>query len=342
MKKLLLVGSNTIHTYNYVKLIENYFDDILLITNEKREGFDLKSKLFNFSLTLTNLYKTTKEIRKTINEYKPSIIHVHQVNSYALYTILANRKAKIPVVITAWGSDILVSPKKSNILKFIVKFILRKADFLTSDSQYMLEDMQKLQNPKNKILLANFGIDLPNFKRDKANVIYSNRLHKPLYRIDTIIDIFHEFIQLNQEDWKLVIAATGEETDHLKAKVESLKLNSKIEFVGWLSPKENAEWYAKSRFWISIPESDATSISLLEAMSHECIPIVSDLPANREWITNGKNGIIVSQYDPSIFEEALHLNLEEAIQININLIANNATKEVNSAKFIELYSKLMN
>jgi glycosyltransferase involved in cell wall biosynthesis len=36
------------------------------------------------------------------------------------------------------------------------------------------------------------------------------------------------------------------------------------------------------------------SVSVLEAMAHGCIPILSDLPANRELVRTGDNGLIVA------------------------------------------------
>ena len=49
----------------------------------------------------------------------------------------------------------------------------------------------------------------------------------------------------------------------------------------------------KEELYISIPTSDSTSVTLLEAMAAGSLPIVSDLPANREWIEDGKNGFLL-------------------------------------------------
>jgi glycosyltransferase involved in cell wall biosynthesis len=99
--------------------------------------------------------------------------------------------------------------------------------------------------------------------------------------------------------------------------------------------------YAKSKIWVSIPESDATSISLLEAMSLGCIPVVVDLPANREWIEHQKNGIIVQNIDANFLEEALSLNMEAAAVINEQIIREKGTKEVNKALFVQIYNQLL-
>jgi glycosyltransferase involved in cell wall biosynthesis len=96
--------------------------------------------------------------------------------------------------------------------------------------------------------------------------------------------------------------------------------------------------YSKAKIWVSIPESDATSISLLEAMACGCIPIVSDLPANREWIKSGVNGIVVKDLESDFISEALIINEINAIELNKKRIMLDGSKESNREKFINLYN----
>jgi glycosyltransferase involved in cell wall biosynthesis len=343
MKKLMIIGSNSIHVYNYINLVKDYFDEIILITNKKREGTDVKTIELDFHLKLSSRLKTVAKIKSLIQEYAPSIIHIHQVNSYAYYSLLAARKSSVPKILTAWGSDILLSPKNSFLLKKMVQFNLRHADFFTSDSEFMAEEMRSLL-PRRKldILIANFGIEIIEKDLLKENIIYSNRLHKKLYQIESVINAFKLFLENSiDKSWKLVIAATGEETDNLKSMVEHLNLKGNVEFVGWVDQEKNVEYYSKARLFVSIPESDATSISLLEAMAYGCIPVLSDLPANREWIDDGKNGIIVNSPSENIFERALKLNMSEVASLNKRIIIEKGTKVANKKKFIQLYDHFL-
>ena len=339
----MIIGSNSIHVYNYINLVKDYFDEIILITNKKREGTDVKTIELDFHLKLSSRLKTVAKIKNLIQEYAPSIIHIHQVNSYAYYSLLAARKSLVPKILTAWGSDILLSPKNSFLLKKMVQFNLRHADFLTSDSEFMAEEIRSLL-PRRKldILIANFGIEIIEKDLLKENIIYSNRLHKKLYQIESVINAFKLFLENSiDKSWKLVIAATGEETNNLKSMVEHLNLKGNVEFVGWVDQEKNVEYYSKARLFVSIPESDATSISLLEAMAYGCIPVLSDLPANREWIDDGKNGIIVNSPSENIFERALKLNMSEVASINKRIIIEKGTKVANKKKFIQLYDHFL-
>lgn len=340
MKKLLIVGSNTIHTYNYIELVQDYFDEILLITNKAREGYSVNTIELDFSLSVRNIFKTVSALRKQIIDFQPSVIHIHQANSYAFYTLLANKKIKTPTVLTIWGSDVLVNPDKSVFLKKIASYNLSKANFLTADAKFITQKVNQLAQPQNAVLIANFGIGIEPKPVPKENIIYSNRLHKKLYRIDQIIDAFHLFSQKNS-NWKLVIAAIGDETENLKSKVELLGIQNQVEFVGWIDKIENEKWYSKSKIWVSIPESDATAISLLEAMACNCIPVVSDLPANKEWIEDKINGVIVSDFNSDFLSQALSLDFEKASKVNQQKIQEEGTKEANRTKFINLYKQIL-
>lgn len=342
MRKLLLVSSNTIHTYKYLQLVEDYFDDILLITDEKSVVYNYPTIELSFNLKVKNLFSTVKQIKKQIADFQPTVIHIHQANSYAFYALLASRKTKIPTILTAWGSDILVIPKSNFLLKKMVQFNLKTADFLTSDSTFMAGEMKKLAPSINEILIANFGIDVTPINCPKENIVYSNRLHKKLYRVDKIIEAFARFKQNNErKDWRLVVAATGAETEALKQKAALLGLTDDVEFVGWIQKEDNEQWYSKAKIWVSIPESDATSISLLEAMACGSIPVVSDLPANREWIQSGVNGIVVEDLESDFISDALLLNQAEAIELNKQRIDQDGTKEANREKFLQLYQTII-
>jgi glycosyltransferase involved in cell wall biosynthesis len=65
-----------------------------------------------------------------------------------------------------------------------------------------------------------------------------------------------------------------------------------LEIHDWMARDELTHQLASSDIYVSCSASDATSVSLLEAMAAGCYPIVSDLPANREWITDRVNGAL--------------------------------------------------
>lgn len=343
MKKLLLIGTNSIHTLNYLNLIRDYFSDVYVLTDADGEKYNVPFKCINFSFSNpVKVIQSILTIKKTLTEFNPDIIHIQQVGTHAWMTIQANRKARKPIIVTAWGSDILSTPSKGFLYFKMAKSILKNVQFFTSDSTFMGNEMNRIANEKLNITIANFGINIDQTELPKENIIFSNRAHKPLYRIELILQAFSRFSKTDiGQEWKLVVAGDGEQTQQLKNMAIELGIAEKVDFVGWLTKEQNSNYYQKSRLFVSIPESDATSISLLEAMAAGCIPIVSDLPANAEWITDGNNGIIVKNLSDDFFCKALHLDYKNLKRINTEIIHRDGTKEANRKKFIDLYNQIL-
>ncbi|MBN4071174.1 glycosyltransferase family 4 protein [Crocinitomix catalasitica] len=338
--KLLLVGSThgSVHLRNYYHLIKDYFDDILTLTTQEVDF--CRNEVINFSLKNPfNTRKSIKRIRQIIREENPDIIHVHQANACGYVTAKANNGIK-PLILTSWGSDVLLMPAKGFLYRKTVQYAIKSADVITADAVYMADAISKL-GTESKVVIANFGIDYEEIQiPSKENIIYSNRLHFPLYQIDKIIRAYADF-QKQHPDWKLILGARGESSDELKTLAKDLLQKGSYEFIGFVEMDVNQSYYLKSRIYISIPESDGTSISLLEAMGYGCIPVVSNLPANKEWIEDDVNGCLVRDSAAEALERALTLNLENVQKKNIEIVETKATKKVNRKIFYGIYDEFL-
>jgi len=325
MKKLLLIGSNAgnAHLRNYLNLVRNYFDEVLVVSDHAVDFAPCEQVSFSLK-NPCQVLKSIRQLKIILRDYQPSIIHVHQANSYAFIASKANA-AKIPLVLTAWGSDVLILPNKSPFHRWLVKKGLQSSQVLTADQ-------------------ANFGVDLDLSvipSSDRPMVFYSNRMHEPLYRIDEIIDGMSEYLHIS--DGEMIIAGKGGMTKALQEKVHTLGIANRVHFVGFIDASQNQSFYLGSRFFLSIPQSDGTSISLLEAMAYGCIPIVSDLPSNREWIEDNVNGIILQKGETlnNAVLRGLQLQASDVILRNRSIIETKATKAVNTKKFTSIYTAIL-
>ncbi|MDD1662619.1 MAG: glycosyltransferase, partial [Methanomicrobiales archaeon] len=70
-------------------------------------------------------------VRRLIREIDPDLIHAHFITKYGFHL----KKGNIPTVVTAWGDDILILPKKSWIIKRYTKKALEAADYIYAVSQ---------------------------------------------------------------------------------------------------------------------------------------------------------------------------------------------------------------
>jgi L-malate glycosyltransferase len=224
----------------------------------------------------------------------------------------------------------------------MVGYVLRNSDRFTADAVCVADKMKTLYPAlAHEIVIANFGIDPFYSNTVKENIIYSNRLHLDLYRIDAVIKAFERFGKNSGEDWRLIIAGQDKETKRLIKLTAGLSLDHAVEFIGWADKERNNEMYSRAKIFVSIPKSDATAISLLEAMHAGCIPVVADLPASHEWIKDGVNGVIVKSLEENFFDRALRLDPEKVKNINRRIIEEKGLKSVNRQKFFDLYHKML-
>jgi len=332
MKKLLLIGSDSIHIYNFIELIKNYFDEVLLLTDDEHREYSIQTIAIDFGIN-RNSFKTIKKIKSVVNDFQPTVVHIHQANSYALLTLLAIRKYRVKKILNAWGSDILINPKKHFLLKQIVKYNLKQADIVVADSDTVLNEAKKLvSHIKTKNI--NFGIDFLSCKDEKENIIYSNRLHKDLYNIDKIIFSFSRFVQENR-DWILVIAGNGEDTQKLKEQVSQLKIEENVKFIGFVDRKTNFEYYCKAKIYVSIPRSDSVSLSLVEAIVSGCVVFVSDLSANHEIVDNTL-GFVVDSLEHIPFHKYNTIDRLEQGEKRSKL-KHLFSKDYNKQRYIDIY-----
>jgi len=339
--KLILVGStfNPTHIKNYHDLVKDYFREVVVI-GTKEVDF-CRSIAVNFSLkNPLETRKNIKRLKAILKEEDPDIIHVHQANSCAYLTGKANEGRK-PFVLTPWGSDVLLSDKAGYLKRQMIKKALSYADYMTSNSRILVKRIQDL-GIHTETVMANFGIEYDNIEiPEKEEMIYSNRNLAPLYNVDQIIKAFAVFHE-KHPSWKLIVGSKGDSLEELKKLAHDILPEDSYEFIGFVSPEEKVNYYLRSKIWVSVPDSDSSSQSLYEAMGYGCIPVVSDLPANRECINDNENGCVVTESLEASLERALTLDLSTVQKQNISIVETTATKEVNRKKYCDLYSRILN
>lgn len=257
-------------------------------------------KLNNFGLGKLGYFFSVPQLNKIGKIFKPDIVYAHYVTSYGFLCAAAGLK---PLVVTAWGSDILVSPKVSWVSKMLVRFALGKCDVVTTVAEHMTNEVCRLGINKNKIYTTPFGVNLRVFKRndhdDQLNdslnklkpIVISTRNFAEVYNISTLINAVG-ILKSKNILLELWLVGDGVLRKELENQVEFLGLKNETVFWGHVQQEKLAELLIGSDIFVSTAISDGNNISLNEAMACGVFPIVSNIEANTQWIKHGENGFL--------------------------------------------------
>ncbi len=225
-------------------------------------------------------------------------LHPHYLTSHGTLAWAARKgwRLRARIVGSAWGSDILVTPNQGWGYRWLTRQVLQACTLTTSDSEHMAQRMKELG--AGEVMTFPFGLEaLPKQNvRKQPWLFYANRGLEPIYRPQRVIEAFAA-VAAQQPTARLLVANDGSLRDALHDQVRSLGLTERVEFLGRLDAVAQGRHYAQARWFVSLPESDSVSVSVIEAMAHECLPLLSDLPANHELLGEGRHGLILSGPD---------------------------------------------
>jgi glycosyltransferase involved in cell wall biosynthesis len=277
----------------------------------------LRNQVISFGYNLLRLPLIIKELKKVIRNISPDIIHAHQITPSGLWAALSNCH---PFIITPMGSDVIVQARENLFYKSITKYVLRKADLITSDSITLQEAVFELGGRPEKTHVIQNGVDFRVFNPEvdktrirrelslgSSPVILSTRGISPLYNIDCIVGAIPKVLQYFPDARFLFLFAYVMEDSIIKVKelVKRLGVANAVRFIGFVNHQEMPFYYAAADILVSVPSSDSSPCSVYEAMACRTPVVISDLPWTKHFMRNGENAVIVSAKKPEAIADAI-------------------------------------
>jgi glycosyltransferase involved in cell wall biosynthesis len=309
--RLLLMGNaSQVHLQRWAEYFHGNGYEVLALSLENAEKFPTPYKKAHIPRFLPGFIRyplAVPWVRKIIANFKPHIINAHFLPNYGLIAAIINRT---PWVFTSWGSDIMVLPERSYFHMKRTLFVLARASFITSDADVMSKKLVDLGVSPGRILTVPFGVDMDMFayKKEEAlqdvpRILSARKLEK-VYSVETIIDAFPA-IKKALPSATLTIAGDGSLKENLMQQAGETRHGDDILFVGEVDHAKVPALLRQHNLYVSTALSDTTSVSLLEAMACGLYPIVTNIPANREWIVDGTNGTRVEAANSDQLAEAV-------------------------------------
>lgn len=298
------------------------------------------------------------EFKLLLKHLKPDLVHAGPVQTCAYVAALSDFH---PLLVMSWGSDLLLEADRSQEHTRATQIALRAADGFFCDCRAVrtaalsfaeIPDERMVQFPW-AIKRGSFGPDGPAMPKERFGwghdtfVLISTRSWEPVYGIEVLLEAF-QCAHCRDSRLRLLLLGDGPESDRVHRFISDHGLNSFVATPGAIVSAEMPCWFRAADAYVSCAWSDGTSVSLLEAMATGLPVIVTDLPSNHEWITDGENGFLASAGSPEEFAIQLlqtasltPLERQAISERNQSIVAERADWDRNFPELLQLYEALV-
>jgi L-malate glycosyltransferase len=276
--------------------------------------------------------------RRLIRSLEPDVVHAHHATSYGLLAAAAGAR---PLVVTSHGSDVLRSGRKA-LMRALLRRVLDSADVVTAPAEHVADGIRAI-GTKTEVVVFQYGVEVERLHavatavrgdgEDRPDVVrvVSARGLDALYHTD---DVIRAVAILRDRGVECVfdVAGRGSEEEALKRLVREIGVADRVTFHGHVPERRSEELIASAHVYASVADSDGVSIALFEAMALGPIPLLSDIRANRLWVRDGENGLLVDIAPDAIadgIERALELDPADVRRRNLEIVRERGDRETN-------------
>jgi glycosyltransferase involved in cell wall biosynthesis len=353
----LSIGGH-IHTTRWISYFVRKGHEAFLLTVQPEpipdvEVIDITTrwgpKPFRYAVSLS-------KVKKILKRLKPDILHTHFLTGYGYWGAFSGYH---PFIMTVWGDDVYLTPSTSFLKMRLAKIVLRRADWVTGDSDDILRDAVELGAPADRSTLIQWGVDFNVFNPERgrglrsrlgiaedAPVIVSIRsFTQDYYNLDVIVDAV-PIVRDRLPNAVFLMAGNEGSDERFRRQAERVGAADSIRFLGKIPHEELPDYLAASDIFVSIPSVDATAVSLLESMACGNAIVLSDLPSAREWVTGGENGEVIAPRDTQALADSIvtlagDRDLRDAYGRRcVRIVRERADHSVNMEKMEEIYQRL--
>jgi len=308
-----------------------------MFTNSKIIPIYKYKKLFNIKLfDYINSLTLAKKIEKLISE-NIDIIKQNQLLGFWISYMYKKKINNKLFLRTGYDMYLFSIHDKKNIIKkklykYLTNFGLRFSDIYTVSSISDFDFLNKSFNfKKDKLKILRNWIDSNEYleinNREEAFVSVGRLEYQKNYEY-----LIKEISNLGKP---LTIYGEGSEKNNLKNL--SNKLNVQLQIINNIPNENLINELKKIKYFIIPSYFEGNPKSLLEAMSVGCVVFASNIKNHSEIISNGEDGFLFDLKDDSLKNQLTQvINNEEVSNKNIDLISQNAVKNINKNYAMEI------
>jgi glycosyltransferase involved in cell wall biosynthesis len=237
--------------------------------------------------------KLALDFRRLTRKIRPDLIHAGPIQTCAFIAMLTGFR---PILTMSWGFDLMKDVHRGWGWRKITQYVLRNTTYFTSDADVTRDvAVQYGMNPEKTIVFP-WGVDLEHFAPSTVQhppssgfTLFCNRSWEPNYGVDILARAFAR-VAAQRPEVSLLLLGGGSQGHIIRQILDSGGVNERVTFAGQISQRDLPRYYKMADLYISPSHVDGSSVSLMEALACGLPCLVSDIPANKEWVFEGQNG----------------------------------------------------
>lgn len=291
-----------------------------------------------------------------IEQFKPDIIHSHEIQHSAYLTLEAKSKFEgefPPWIVANWGSDIYLFGRLSE-HEAQIKAVMANCNYYACECRRDVNLAREfgLKGEVLPVLPIGGGYDVKSaaqFRQPGPTSARRKILLKGYQGWAGRALVGLRAIELSAEvlkGYKVEVYLAAPEVK-IAAELVSRSTGIPIEIVPYCSHEDMLRLHGRARISIGLSISDAISTSFLEAILMGSFPIQSNTACADEWVHNGETGMLVHPEDPEEIAAAIrravtdNTLVDNAAKINAQVVIKRLDRSMIKSKVIAMYEEIV-
>lgn len=271
------------------------------------------------SLRPIGAIRAARSLRRVLGAIRPDLLHAHYLTVHGWHARLAGFH---PYVVTTWGTDVFVTARETLRGRLYARLSLGAADLVTGDSADLVRAAIRAGARPDRARLVQFGVETDRFTPgdpspglrarlglEGRRVLFSPRMIAPNYRQTVVVEALaglpSDVVAVLTEMY-----ARPAEREAVLAVADQLGVTDRLRLLDGIEHGEMPDLYRLADVVVSVPASDATPVTILEALSCGRPVVATDLPSVREWLGGLDPETLVPVDDPVATGRAIARQLD--------------------------------
>lgn len=267
-----------------------------------------------------------RALQAVVEHIQPDLVHAMRIPYEGMTAAAAN--LKVPLLISVWGNDFTLHARSSPWMAYWTRRAMQATHALHTDCQRDQRIAQhwgfKRDHP-TLVIPGNGGINPAIFHQPPEAVMQPVVINPRGFRSYVRNNIFFKSIPLVLQqipEARFLCSSIAGEPE-AEAWIARLGIAHAVQLLPVYSHAQMGDIFRSAAVLVSPSIHDGTPNSVLEGMACGCFPVVGKIESLQEWITSGRNGLLVDPDDPINLAQAILEGLGDA-QLRLQAAEQNA------------------